>query len=343
MTSTVTQILPPESTDCSFSWGTFPEPLAIHCEFDWEAILLVVMGTSLFCFLIGYVLIVYANTRFRNSEAKRIRDAMKERAKKGQGKCTFGTTFTRPTIQEWWRCRTCYGISDMGCCTVCANTCHKGHDLERSNCAHHQETRYCSCGASGRCQQNADVDAILKEEIRTFYQESDTDDKIYNITELRFHWHSGVDGAFFSARFTNAKKEEDLRVFEFDYIRNKVVAMGGPGSGQEEDTPEEQAAAEWDRIYTLIDLDGDGVLSATEIQRYFQKNTELQDKLSVSDQKSFESLLKRLDADGDGFVDRAEFAILVQEMGLVSSTPSQLEVAINCARDLTAADTLGMY
>ncbi|KAJ9466662.1 Synaptotagmin-3 [Diplonema papillatum] len=325
--------------DCSFSWGTFPEFLAIHCGFDWEAMLLVSVVGASGTIIAGYAIIRWASDRFVSREDHLIKQRI--RAKGAAPRCTFAYTVTREVDQEWWRCRTCYGISSMGCCTTCALRCHKGHDLEKSSNAHHMEKRYCSCGASGRCQQNAEFDKELKQDIQSFYMESDSDGKLPSIKGVRFHWHSGVDGAYFSAVFTSENGGEDTRVFQYEYQGMKVVAMGGAGSGQNEDTAEQAIAAEWDKVYNLIDIDGDGVLSAREIQVYFQDNRALQDRLAVADQASFETLLKRLDADGDGVVDRSEFAVLVQELGLISKTPSSLEIAVHCARDLIAADKIG--
>eukprot|EP00659_Diplonema_papillatum_P010540 gene10540-16207_t len=290
--------------DCSFSWGTFPEFLAIHCGFDWEAMLLVSVVGASGTIIAGYAIIRWASDRFVSREDHLIKQRI--RAKGAAPRCTFAYTVTREVDQEWWRCRTCYGISSMGCCTTCALRCHKGHDLEKSSNAHHMEKR--------------------------FYMESDSDGKLPSI--------KGVDGAYFSAVFTSENGGEDTRVFQYEYQGMKVVAMGGAGSGQNEDTAEQAIAAEWDKVYNLIDIDGDGVLSAREIQVYFQDNRALQDRLAVADQASFETLLKRLDADGDGVVDRSEFAVLVQELGLISKTPSSLEIAVHCARDLIAADKI---
>eukprot|EP01059_Diplonema_ambulator_P014527 TRINITY_DN25438_c0_g1_i1.p1 TRINITY_DN25438_c0_g1~~TRINITY_DN25438_c0_g1_i1.p1 ORF type:complete len:1112 (+),score=190.88 TRINITY_DN25438_c0_g1_i1:70-3336(+) len=330
----------PAAPDCKFSWGSFPEFLAIQCEFDWEAALFIALFCSLMVTIVGLLMMRFATSRFNTTEDSRIRTLLKHRVAKKR--CTFGATLTRNVDQEWWRCRTCYGISEMGCCSVCAASCHKGHDLEKSSSAHHMERKYCSCGASGRCRKNEDFDTELKSEIKTFYLESDTDGKLKKITDTRFHWHYGVDGAYFSAIFTGDKEgDEDFRVFEFEYHRDRVVAMGGPGSGQQEDTAEQAIAAEWDKVYNLIDIDGDGVLSAKEIERYFRFNQDFQNKLSVNDLESFEKLLKKLDENGDGVIDRTEFALLIQELGLVNSTPTSIEVAVNCAKDLIAADAIG--
>eukprot|EP00755_Sulcionema_specki_P004516 Sspe_Gene.4546::Locus_1490_Transcript_2_3_Confidence_0.400_Length_2895::g.4546::m.4546 len=340
----VAPILVPEMEKCEFAWGTFPEFLSIHCEIDWEAIVFILLVVALALLVTGSILVKTASERFARKERIRILDTIKERISKGKNKdpkCTFGVTYTREIEQEWWRCRTCYGISDMGCCTVCAAKCHKGHDLELSPAAHHLERRFCSCGSSGRCRQNDDKDQELVSKLKAYYEQSDSDSKLPDIESVRFHWHTGVDGAFLSSYFTSSRGEEDFRIFEYSIYKEAIVAMGGSGTGQKEETVEQAVVAEWDRVYNTIDVDGDGVLSAKEIQRYFQKNKQLQERLSVKDQKSFEALLQRLDADGDGVVDRAEFALLVEELGLAAKFPSMLEVAVNWAQDLIAADAMG--
>ena len=335
------------TTTCDFSWGSFPEFLTIHCAMDAEAVVLICLVLAMGVLLIGYLLLKFGTERFKKTENERIEREIRMRVtgrrsvSKEKPGCSFAVTATSEADQEWYRCRTCYGISEMGCCSACAIICHKGHDLEKSQSAHHREERYCSCGASGRCVQNADFDASLRENVLRFYIEADADGKIPAPTNLRFHWHAGVDRSYFSSVFTNAQEEEDTRIFEYDQQKGELIAMGGALSGHDEDTAEQAIAAEWDAVYNKIDIDGDGVLSAKEIQDYFQKNKELQEKLSVGDQLSFENLLKRLDSDGDGVVDRSEFAVLVQELGLVNSVPTSLEVAVNCAKDLVAADALG--
>ena len=336
-----------ESKECRFSWGSFPEFFALHCELDLESILFIALIASLGVILVGYLLLRLGTARFQQTEAQRKEQDIRTRVTgrravgRDQPRCSFGVTLTTPADQEWFRCRTCFGISEMGCCSVCALRCHKGHDLEKSQAAHHRECRSCSCGASGRCQQNIDFDVGLKKSILEYYVQSDADEKISAPTNVRFYWHSGVDVAYFSAVLTNEQKEEDTRVFEYEASKGVVVSMGGPMSGLEEDTAAEAIAAEWDNVYNKIDVDGDGVLSSKEIQDYFLKNKDVQDKLSVSDQHSFELLLQRLDSDGDGVVDRSEFAVLVQELGLVSNAPTSMEVAVSAGKDLIAADVGG--
>ena len=49
--------------------------------------------------------------------------------------CTRNSTGKFHEIQEWWTCDQCNinGDNNMGCCRICAETCHKGHqNLRRS-------------------------------------------------------------------------------------------------------------------------------------------------------------------------------------------------------------------
>ena len=45
-----------------------------------------------------------------------------------------------------FKCQTCTFKDDEGVCSICANTCHAGHDV-----SYHQYSRafYCDCGARG--------------------------------------------------------------------------------------------------------------------------------------------------------------------------------------------------
>ncbi|CAJ1939091.1 unnamed protein product [Cylindrotheca closterium] len=45
--------------------------------------------------------------------------------------------------QHWYNCYTCGLVWDKGCCTLCALTCHKGHDVSYSRCS----SFFCDCGA----------------------------------------------------------------------------------------------------------------------------------------------------------------------------------------------------
>jgi hypothetical protein len=68
-----------------------------------------------------------------------------------RGLCTCVAHGTDYISQPWFDCRTCHLVEDLGCCDVCARTCHKGHDV--IDCGIHSRC-YCDCGdgASGVCQ-----------------------------------------------------------------------------------------------------------------------------------------------------------------------------------------------
>ena len=61
-------------------------------------------------------------------------------------KCTYDVEGKKYTAQEWYECHTCWGgEASFGCCKVCAEKCHKGHDLvERFSGGF-----YCDCGVNG--------------------------------------------------------------------------------------------------------------------------------------------------------------------------------------------------
>lgn len=63
--------------------------------------------------------------------------------------CTYSYTSDKhSTEQMWYECVTC-GLTDtQGCCLVCVNTCHKGHEIKKV--AHNSEF-WCDCPSKGSC------------------------------------------------------------------------------------------------------------------------------------------------------------------------------------------------
>ena len=64
--------------------------------------------------------------------------------------CTF--TYTKHDFcdQHWYHCHTCKMSDGVGCCTICAKVCHKGHDVTYSKFG----SFFCDCGAKedGSCK-----------------------------------------------------------------------------------------------------------------------------------------------------------------------------------------------
>ena len=62
------------------------------------------------------------------------------------GKCTYDDMGPGHFVQPWFKCCTCWGDdadeSSFGCCSHCANTCHRGHRLIREALAKGE----CDCG-----------------------------------------------------------------------------------------------------------------------------------------------------------------------------------------------------
>lgn len=58
--------------------------------------------------------------------------------------CTYAQTGNNYTEQHWYFCYTCKLMGSNGCCTVCARTCHRGHDVGYSRFSRF----FCDCGAS---------------------------------------------------------------------------------------------------------------------------------------------------------------------------------------------------
>lgn len=67
-------------------------------------------------------------------------DAMKALVGKS---CTFGSTHGEFTEQHWYNCFTCGLTWDKGCCSLCVQVCHKGHDVGYSR----KSSFFCDCGA----------------------------------------------------------------------------------------------------------------------------------------------------------------------------------------------------
>lgn len=60
--------------------------------------------------------------------------------------CTYDDDGPGFMLQPWYKCRTCWGPgadeSCFGCCSHCAQTCHRGHDLEKNGLMKAE----CDCG-----------------------------------------------------------------------------------------------------------------------------------------------------------------------------------------------------
>ena len=57
--------------------------------------------------------------------------------------CTYVSTSGNFSEQHWYNCYTCGLLWDKGCCSLCAQVCHKGHDVTYSR----KSSFFCDCGA----------------------------------------------------------------------------------------------------------------------------------------------------------------------------------------------------
>ena len=57
-------------------------------------------------------------------------------------RCTYKDTRTSYQDQPFYRCRTCFGSDNEGCCANCASTCHSGHLVLYEG----HRSAYCDCG-----------------------------------------------------------------------------------------------------------------------------------------------------------------------------------------------------
>lgn len=64
--------------------------------------------------------------------------------------CTFTTTQKEFINQHWYHCHTCKMLDGVGVCNVCAQVCHRGHDVTYSK----HGSFFCDCGANedGTCK-----------------------------------------------------------------------------------------------------------------------------------------------------------------------------------------------
>lgn len=63
--------------------------------------------------------------------------------------CTFLQSGTKYIQQPWYHCKTCGLVNGLGCCSVCAHHCHKGHDVEYKGI---HEKCYCDCCEKKKCK-----------------------------------------------------------------------------------------------------------------------------------------------------------------------------------------------
>jgi E3 ubiquitin-protein ligase UBR4 len=64
--------------------------------------------------------------------------------------CTYTTTKKEYANQHWYHCHTCKMIDRVGICQICANVCHKDHEISYAKYG----SFFCDCGAKedGSCQ-----------------------------------------------------------------------------------------------------------------------------------------------------------------------------------------------
>eukprot|EP01134_Creolimax_fragrantissima_P005766 CFRG5766T1 len=108
--------------------------------------------------------------------------------------CTFVSTGEQFTEQHWYFCYTCRLVKSEGCCSVCVQVCHPGHDVEYARFSRF----FCDCGASGkkrRCSartprkrlsaNNKNVGGTLAEGGRTTFSEDACDSYTHTSTRSR--------------------------------------------------------------------------------------------------------------------------------------------------------------
>ncbi|PRP82048.1 hypothetical protein PROFUN_03738 [Planoprotostelium fungivorum] len=75
------------------------------------------------------------------------------------GICTFNATGEHYTEQPFYNCFTCNLIEDLGCCVVCSERCHKGHNISASS---KMAKFFCDCQGMDLCKiSSSDMSYML--------------------------------------------------------------------------------------------------------------------------------------------------------------------------------------
>lgn len=72
--------------------------------------------------------------------------------------CTYTVTKKEFMNQHWYYCHTCKMVDRIGCCSICARVCHKGHDLSYAKFG----SFFCDCGA----KEDQSCKALIKRELK---------------------------------------------------------------------------------------------------------------------------------------------------------------------------------
>lgn len=107
--------------------------------------------------------------------------------------CTYTSTAGDFTDQHWYNCFTCGLVYDKGCCSLCAQICHKDHDVGYSR----KSSFFCDCGAEVRtnigklrCRclsplSQASLSALLSKSI-------DTSTSVVHTQKPENYWHVAI-------------------------------------------------------------------------------------------------------------------------------------------------------
>ena len=79
----------------------------------------------------------------------------REKSPRQRPRCTYEQYGKKYIDQPWYFCKTCGLVGGNGCCQVCAEICHAGHDVVYAG----RVASYCDCGPSGKCQALGQLEA----------------------------------------------------------------------------------------------------------------------------------------------------------------------------------------
>eukprot|EP01117_Protostelium_nocturnum_P010911 TRINITY_DN3939_c0_g1_i1.p1 TRINITY_DN3939_c0_g1~~TRINITY_DN3939_c0_g1_i1.p1 ORF type:complete len:1699 (-),score=618.56 TRINITY_DN3939_c0_g1_i1:206-5302(-) len=139
------------------------------------------------------------------------------------GICTYNITSQNYIEQPFYNCFTCGLLEDLGCCSVCAEICHKGHNISATQ---KLSKFFCDCQLQGHCK-------IEDREPKEFFTHrgNNKEDKVDSVEELLNHRMKNLLSE------KESTKEEDL----------SYTAEYGGEYGEEEEENGETSSSSFER------------------------------------------------------------------------------------------------
>ena len=130
--------------------------------------------------------------------------------------CSYVETGGEFTEQHWYICYTCNLLWDKGCCSLCAQVCHRGHDVGYSR----RSSFFCDCGAEMSESSNHDA----KVSCRCLKQISSNElNLIYNQGKAEVEQKIRPDRSLAKSFSTIGTSSDLLRVSSKSIFSNEIV------------------------------------------------------------------------------------------------------------------------